>query len=79
MICCRIVSPCRKRDAEAAGPPSPGPKRSAKAARKLEAADSGELEDLLGDEELVNAPKRKAAGGKLPEQKPPPYHQVHAF
>ena len=47
--------------------------RSVKAAKKVEGADSRELEDLIGEEDLADAPKRKAAA----QPKPPPYQQVH--
>ena len=69
---------CRKRDADLVTS-SDGAKRPPKAAKKLEAADSGELRELLGAEDIASAPKRKGAAGRRPEPepKPPPYQQVH--
>ena len=70
---------CRKRDADEAASPD-GAKRPAKAAKKEEAAGSGELRDLIGAEDIASAPKRKSAAGRRaePEPKPPPYQQVHS-
>ena len=74
---CDTYCACRKRDADQATSPD-GAKRPAKAAKKEEAAGSGELRELIGAQDIASAPKRKGAVGRRaePEPKPPPYQQV---
>ncbi len=75
----RALALCRKREADAPALPEAGlAKRPSKTAEREDEAESGNLKDLLAEEDLASAPKRKSSVVKQPEPKPPPYQQVHA-